>query len=202
MNEQTTSPTLLSRLKNTGDQEAWSLFESIYRPLIRKYCARRGIQENDVDDLAQEVLTAVSQAIPLFDYQPSRGRFRGWLGTITANKVKRFFRKSKTPGNDFLDEPNLETKTPTDPDSDWVSLFSERLLEVACDRVRDQVEPQTWQSFECLWNRQMSVAEVAQQLGISVATVYVHKSRVMKRLEATIIELSDDLPVAMPMHLQ
>ena len=200
MTEQTTSPTLISRLRRTDDQEAWRLFETIYGPLIRKYCARRGIQEHDIDDLTQDVLTAVSNAMPDFDYQPERGRFRAWLGTITANKVKRFFRKSKIATGAACGEGEMESEVPKDPDSEWVSVFSERILEVACDRVRDQVESKTWQTFEMLWSRGKSVAEVAQELGITVGMVYVNKSRVMKRLEEELILLSHDLPVSSVLH--
>lgn len=196
MTEQITSPTLISRLRRSDDQEAWSLFQSIYQPLIRKYCIRRGIQEHDIDDLTQEVLSAVSRVIPEFTYQPERGRFRAWLGTITANKVKRFFRKSKNAGGVIVDENEIELETAQDPDTEWVSVFSERILEVACDRVRDQVEPKTWQTFECLWSRGMTVTDVSRELGITVGTVYVNKSRVMKRLEEEILILSHDLPVS------
>lgn len=200
MSEQTTSPTLISRLRRSGDQDAWCLFESIYRPLIRNYCARRGLQAHDIDDLTQDVLAAVSRAIPQFVYQPERGRFRAWLGTITANQVRRFFRKSEPHRGVAIEEGELSLDAPRDPDNDWVVVFSERILEVACDRVRAQVEPKTWQTFECLWSRGMSVADVARELGISVGTVYVNKSRVMKRLEEEILVLCDDLPVSSLSH--
>lgn len=198
MIEQTTSPTLISRLRQAEDQDAWCLFESIYRPLIRNYCARRGLQEHDIDDLTQEVLSSVNRAIPKFVYQPERGRFRAWLGTITANQVRKFFRKSQPDRAAVSEEIELSLEVPRDPDSDWVEVYSERILEVACDRVRAGVDPQTWQTFEYLWCRGMAAADVARELRVSIGTVYVNKSRVMKRLEEEILLLCDDLPIPSP----
>jgi RNA polymerase sigma-70 factor (ECF subfamily) len=198
MSEQTTSPTLISRLRQAEDQDAWRLFESIYRPLIRNYCVRRGLQEHDIDDLTQEVFSSVNRAIPKFVYQPERGRFRAWLGTITANQVRKFFRKSQPDRAAASEESELSLEAPRDPDSDWVEVFSERILEVACDRVRAGVDPKTWQTFEYLWSRGMAAADVARELRISIGTVYVNKSRVMKRLEEEILLLCDDLPVSSP----
>ena len=201
MNEQTTSTTLLVRLRDPSDAEAWDRFTTVYCPLIRRYCLRRGIQESDTDDIVQNVLASVHRSIGGFEYQPQRGRFRAWFGTITANEVKRFFhRKNRQPRQVHpLQEDEEEPISGTaisDPDEHWVELFSDHILQVACDLIRSEFASQTWSTFECLWAQRMEPAEVARLLGISIANVYLHKSRVMRRLEQVILELAEDVPHA------
>ena len=86
----TTRPSLLLRLRNPRDDEAWRVFVETYTPLVYGYCRRRGLQASDVSDVTQEVMVQVSHSIRDFSYQPERGRFRDWLGTLTRTKLIGF----------------------------------------------------------------------------------------------------------------
>src|SRR3974390_3328993 len=83
-------PSLLVRLRNRDDREAWRQFVEIYAPLIYGLARKRGLQEADAADLMQEVFRAVSGAIQSFQYDRSRGSFRGWLYTLARNKLHDF----------------------------------------------------------------------------------------------------------------
>jgi len=83
-----------------------------------------------------------------------------------------------------------------DPDSDWVRIFSERVLRSACDRIRKDFSDKTWSSFEATWVRNQNAGDVANKIGIPVHSVYVNKSRVLKRLESEIRMLADDMPIS------
>ena len=85
-----TRPSLLLRLRDPGDDDAWRTFVETYSPLVCAYCRRRGLQDSDVADVTQEVMTQVLRSITAFTYQPDRGRFRDWLGAITRTKLLRF----------------------------------------------------------------------------------------------------------------
>lgn len=189
---ESTSASLLLRVRDAQNVEAWRTFESVYGPLIRRYCQRRGLQHADAADVSQEVLARVAKAIRGFEYTPELGRFRSWLGTITANEVRTFLtrtgRRPTVSGDDTIESP--------DPDPIWLAEFTEYILAVALDRIRGEFEPATWASFEAVWVRKEPPAEVAQRLGIAVHSVYVNKSRVLKRLEAEVLHLADDLPLA------
>src|SRR5687768_13184788 len=93
-----TRPTLLLRVRDADDSAAWSQFIDIYTPLIFGFCRKRGLQDADAADLAQEVMRAVSRAIGKFEYQPEQGTFRSWLFTITRNKFNNFLdRRRRQP---------------------------------------------------------------------------------------------------------
>ena len=93
-----TRPSLLLRLQNAGDQQAWGQFLEIYQPLILRLTRQRGLQEADAREVTQEVLIAVAGAIGRWETDPARGSFRGWLTTIARNLVVNFLiRQSRHP---------------------------------------------------------------------------------------------------------
>lgn len=188
-----TRPSLLMRIHDANDGDSWSLFEQAYTPIIRAYCRVRGVQANDIDDIAQEVMTAVARAIQSFEYQPSKGKFRSWLATITANKLKTFFSKR---GNQKESQLELIQQLAVSPGSDteWSSIFVNEIFNVAKQRIRPHFEEQTWRCFDETWTHHRPAVEVADEMGIKVQAVYVNKSRVLKRLEQEFMELSDDMP--------
>src|SRR5262245_5144607 len=79
-----TRASLLSRLRTGADVDSWRSFVDLYTPLIFRYSRRRGLQDADAQDVVQQVLTSIHRAIGHFQYDPSKGRFRQWLGLVTS----------------------------------------------------------------------------------------------------------------------
>jgi RNA polymerase sigma-70 factor (ECF subfamily) len=77
-----TRASLLLRVRDADDQDAWAEFAAIYQPVIRAMATGRGMQSADVDDLVQQVMMAVIGAIDRFELDGQRARFRTWLRTI------------------------------------------------------------------------------------------------------------------------
>lgn len=196
MNE-STSPSLLLRIRDPDDQAAWEEFLSVYTVIVRDYCYQRRLQAVDVDDVIQDVMMAVSKAIKRFEYNPAKGRFRAWLGTIAANCIKRRMSKTtdRTLPTALVEEVILNGKC-TDPDSEWISVFSEQIIRTACNRIRKEFAEKTWECFDASWIKNEEAVEIAQRLDIPVHSVYVNKSRVLKRLESEVMALSEDVPYA------
>ena len=90
-----TRPSLLIRIKDSQDADAWGQFIDIYSPLIYRFGRKKGLQDADAADLTQDVLRAVSGAIERLNYEPRIGKFRGWLFTVAQNKLRDQISKRK-----------------------------------------------------------------------------------------------------------
>ncbi len=85
----TTHVTLLARLADGVDPDAWADFQRRYGDLIIGFARRYGLQDADREDVAQEVLLALSQSMGDFRYDPARGKFRSFLKTLTMRTILR-----------------------------------------------------------------------------------------------------------------
>src|SRR5205823_3239375 len=82
-----TRASLLVRIRDGQDAEAWRQFVRVYAPVVYGFARKRGLQDADAADLMQEVLRSVAAAAGHLEYDPRRGSFRGWLYTVTRNKL-------------------------------------------------------------------------------------------------------------------
>jgi RNA polymerase sigma-70 factor (ECF subfamily) len=183
---------LLVRLRDAGDARAWAQFVDIYAPLIYSFARRRGLQDADAADLTQEVLAAVSQGVRRFDYDPGRGSFRGWLFTVVVNKLRtlqaRLVHREQGSGGTSAQQLLLDVPA-ADDDDQWDSECQQRLFAWAAGEVQKDVEPATWQAFWQTSVLRLRPQEAARQLNMSVAAVYMAKSRVLTRLKAMIQQI-------------
>src|SRR5687768_4041800 len=85
-----TRPSLLVRLGDPRDGQAWAEFVDVYAPLVYGHARKHGLQDADAADLTQDVLRAVSGSVGRLEYNPERGSFRGWLFTVVRNKLRTF----------------------------------------------------------------------------------------------------------------
>ena len=195
-----TRPSLLMRLKNARDDAAWSQFLEIYAPVVYRYCRRRGLQDGDACAVTQEVMAQVARTAPQFDYHPERGRFRDWLGVLARNKLidhaRTAARAARLVNGSALDPDKIAANG---ADSDWSEEFDAQLYRAALERIRTHFEPTSWRAFELTWVDGEPAASAARALGISVDTVYVAKSRILKRLREEVLALADELPVYSPL---
>jgi RNA polymerase sigma-70 factor (ECF subfamily) len=191
---ETTRPSLLLRVRDPRDEESWRAFVDMYAPLIVRYARSRRLQEADAADVCQEVLAQVAKSIRGFEYQPERGRFRDWLGTVTRNRVNRFF--TRVAGREQAIGEALADELPApEQDREWDDAFNTHVLQVALERVRPGFEPKTWEAFRLVWLAHQPAAAVAERLGMPVAGVYLAKSRVLARLRAEVLAIAEDFPL-------
>jgi RNA polymerase sigma factor (sigma-70 family) len=195
---QGTHPSLLIRLRDPQDQKAWALFVDTYVPMIYRYARRVGLQDADAADISQEVLSEVARCIRSFEYQPDRGRFRDWLGTLVRRRISRFLKKKDRSLTDATEDEASEGD-PCPADAGWTDEFNARILAAALERARPHFEPVTWRAFECVWLENRRAGEVAAELKLPIETIYTAKSRVLKRLEEEVRILAEDVPQLVPL---
>src|SRR6478736_2949631 len=186
-----TRASLLIRLRDPGDERAWGEFLEIYGPLVHGLARRRGLQEADAEDLAQEVFRIVSRAIERYDPDPDRGSFRGWLSRIARNLIINLLaaRRRQPQGSGDTDVHRLLEARPDPAGEDSVCFEAEyrrRLIAWAAGRIRDEFSEPAWQAFWQAGVEGRPPKEVAQALGMTVGTVYQYKSRAVVRIRREI----------------
>ena len=153
--------------------------------MIRAWCLRWGSQASDADDVAQEVLTKLVTAMKTFRYDPDR-TFRAWLKTVTQNAWIDFtrsqsLRAATDPGRILSIADSHDALV--DLEKQMEEALDRELFELAMHRVEKRVKPTTWQAFRRTVIDNRPGPEVARELGIQVAHVFVAKHRVQKMLE-------------------
>lgn len=190
-----TRPSLLLRVRNLQDHRSWNEFCELYGPLILRYLRHLGASPDDALDLSQDVLRIVVGRIQTFEYDAGRS-FRAWLRQVTKHRAWRHFQESprrpRAGGGTTHLEIVQELAATEDELDEWVEdEWRHRRLEIAVKRVREQVQPQTWQIFELRYYQQKTSEEVAEQLGVRVGTVYTSYCRVLERLRTAVEEIDD-----------
>jgi RNA polymerase sigma factor (sigma-70 family) len=190
----TTRASLLLRLCDSEDHEAWVEFVILYEPVIYRLLRQRGLQDADARDVLQELLVAVSRSIDRWDPAKDRGSFRGWLRRVARNLVinwlKQPGRRVTARGGSDL-QPMLDL-LPAADEPDTVEFDRElrrALFRRAAEQVRGEVQPATWQAFWATAVAGTSPADVAAKLGMTSGAVRVAKCRVLNRLRVAVAEL-------------
>src|SRR5262249_39907355 len=145
-------PSLLLRLRDPRDGQAWAQFEELYGPLVHGFARRHGLQDADAADLTQEVLSRVAGAVKGLDYGPRRGSFRGWLFTVVRNQLRKFWRRRRRQEQGAGDTGVLhllEEQPAREPDeaAGWDEEYGRRLFTYAAAQVRSDFKGSTWQAF-------------------------------------------------------
>lgn len=192
---QATRPTLLARIRERGDDAAWSQFVEIYTPLVYGLLRRRGLQDADAADVAQEVFCSVARSIQGYRGTGRQGTFRSWLAAVTRSRfldfVEKRSRREQGSGDTQVTTLLREHPCPESEQDLFEREYKRRVLDWATERIRNEFEDSTWEAF---WQTNMlgrSTQEVADSLGITAGAVYIARSRVLARLKKQIDELDD-----------
>jgi len=189
-----TRATLIARLGDGRDSAAWGEFIRLYGPVVYGFARNRGLQDADAADLMQEVMRSVARNASKMRYDPARGTFRGWLYTVTRNKIYNFLssnrNRPRASGDSGAQERLDSIPDKGDPDEDWELEYQRRLSTKAMDRVKTEFHKATWDAFWKTAVEGLPALEVGTELKMSTGAVYVAKSRVIARLrdEVKLIE--------------
>ncbi|MBL9085207.1 MAG: sigma-70 family RNA polymerase sigma factor [Planctomycetales bacterium] len=182
-----TRVSLLVKLRDGTNHAAWREFVQLYSPVVYGFARRRGLQDADAADLMQDVMRSVSAAVVKLDYDPRQGTFRGWLFTITRNKVFNFLsaRRLRPQGSGNTTTNLLLDEQPdgNDDADQWETEYQRRLATLAMEQIKSEFKENTWRAFWLTAVDGLGAAEAAKQTGLSAGAVYVAKSRVLARLK-------------------
>jgi len=178
---------LVERLADRGDQAKWQEFFDTYWKLIYGVARKAGLTASEAEEVVQETVITVSRKIDALKYDPSIGSFKGWLLQITRWRIVDQFRR-RDPSPAHLPSDGDSARTPAieriaDPaggslESIWEEEWKENLLACAMERARSKVDPRQYQIFDCYVVKGWPAAQVARELRINIAQVYLARHRV------------------------
>jgi RNA polymerase sigma-70 factor, ECF subfamily len=189
-----TRNSLLMRIQSPRDDEAWSQFVAIYRPVVYRLARQRGLQDADAEDLAQQVVISVRRAIGNWDADPSKGRFHFWLARIAQNAIINALTRRPadaaaggTAVADLLEqqpEPDHHTREHLQRE------YRRSVFRRAAERIRPEFQDGTWNAFWLTTVEGICIEEAGHTLGKSAGAIYAARSRVMRRLKSEIEQSS------------
>jgi RNA polymerase sigma factor (sigma-70 family) len=178
-----THTTLLARLADGTDPSAWVEFHARYGDLIRGYCARRGLQPADGDDVLQDVLLSLNKAMPNFRYDPGKGLFRSYLKTVVQNAISHRWRQKSAAGT--LSHAGSVADA-VEPEEHWEAEWRRYHFRRAMRVIESEFSERDVRAFEMYAIDGREVREAAAEAGMSVDAVYQAKSRLLRRLTQVI----------------
>lgn len=192
-----TRHSLILRLNDRHDAEAWDQFVSIYEPLVFRLARSKGFQDADAREISQEVLISVSRAVSRWQPDAEAGRFRDWLFRIARNLMINFMTRrhhqSIASGNSQISELLDQRVDPACDESDAFDLeYRREVFRWAAEQVQTQVKEATWQAFWLTSVEQKTVAETAAYLDLSVGAIHIARSRVRARLRQCVTQWEAD----------
>ncbi len=181
----TTSPSLLSRVRDAADEVAWREFDGRYGELIVRFCCRCGLQHPDAEDIRQVVMTKLAKALRSFHYSRERGRFRSYLGCVVRNEVARHFSHPNAPSSE-VDTDDVDAVDsachPELSEEQWEREWVHHHLRLAMMTIRETFDARSVEVFECLL-RGDSVDSAAGSFSMTTQAVHKVKQRIRSRLK-------------------
>jgi RNA polymerase sigma-70 factor (ECF subfamily) len=175
-----TSASLLERAARPGEASAWRELVDLYTPLLQVWLTSAGLQSADRDDMSQRVLEVLVRALPEFRHKGRTGAFRAWLRGITTNLLREFWRDRQTAATDSV------LQQLSDPDGRlsrvWDEQHDRHVLHTLLEQVRSEFSEATWSAFRRTAVDGIAPRQVAEELGLSINSVFVAKARVLARL--------------------
>jgi len=194
-----TRRTLLTRLKDWGDQAGWQEFFDTYWRLIYSVAVEAGLTDTEAQEVVQETLLEVAKKMPGFRYDPALGSFKGWLLHTTQWKISAQFKRRRRQQREIhLPEENgtatraLERQpdpTSLDWDQVWETEWERNLLAAALEKVKLRVSPAQFEIFYLHVLKERPVKEVAATLEVSAGQVYLARHRVGRLLKSELRRL-------------
>jgi len=197
-----TRKSLIARLENWEDQRTWDEFYQIYWKLIYSVGIKAGLRHDEAFDTVQETILSIAKQSKKNLYDPKQGSFKTWLMNMTRWRINDQFRKRKKdtamPGGGWDDDrktaiiDRLEDPKGALLERMWDVEWKKNVADMALVKVKTQVSPKQYQIFDYYVVKQWDAKKVQDQLGVSMAQVYLAKHRVGSVLKKELAKLEKD----------
>jgi len=192
VNVNSTRESLLARVRNRSDDDAWQQFHRLYAPLLYRYARARGLARADAEEVRDQCLEVVAREMPDFEYDRTKGGFKSWLRRIANSKAVDLLRKRREHMADSQQIRAVRDSGPT-PDEIWERQWEHQHLKYCVEQVRQSVSAVSYEIFHMLLFEQRSVKDVCVRLGLTPNQVYKAKARVLRRVRQKLAEAGIDI---------
>ena len=165
-----------------GDEYQWNQFFQRYTPLIEYVGRKNGVHESEMDELDQLTTTSLHKTICVkqnFQYDPQKGRFRGYVYTAAKHAAWALTRRRRD-----VPLPDAETLGETIRDRVEEMEQHERLYETL-QALMDEASDTGRRDIEIFRRAVLDGDEtqaLAREYGISTGRVHGIKSEIGKLL--------------------
>jgi RNA polymerase sigma factor (sigma-70 family) len=185
MTHNETSLSLLDRLCQAPDADAWDRLVRAYSPLLRSWIGRYEVQAADGDDLVQDVLLVVMRELPSFQHNQQRGAFRTWLRRIVVNRLRNFWRsrgRAAEHGGALMGRLDELEDARSAGSRLWDHEHDRHLALQLLALLDGRFTESTRVAFRRLVLENADADQVSAELGLSLNAVFTAKSRVLREL--------------------
>ena len=184
----TTRRTLLQRVRDPADREAWEQFFELYAPLLESYARAHGLSRADAQEVRAQCLEVLVRRLPTFEYERARGRFQAWLHEIARGKVIDLARRSRRASGDSSPLAALEDSG-AGPDQHWERQWRDEHLRYGLREALSDEEDGPRHAFELLLLDETTVPDVCERTGLNANQVYKAKARILRRVREILEKL-------------
>lgn len=189
-----TDHSLIHRVKDMSDGASWLEFVGIYQPVVYRLARRRGMQDADAQDIAQQVFSSISRSLGGWQQAEDQPPFRAWLTTIARNAITTALTRRKPDqgsGSSSVAEALGKLPSVEQTDAELIVEARREMVRWAAEQIRPEFAELTWEIFWKTAMQGVPVAEVSKSSGRSIGAIYVTRHRVLARLKEKIAEVSN-----------
>ena len=193
-----TSRTLLDKVKDIDNADAWDRFFAFYTPAILCFCRSKGCSKTESNDILQETMVMLLSIMSAFEYLPSKGKFRNFLFKIVEGRMKDMFKREKkycmhasediTNWVEHIEDSHVDT-----PQKQWEQSWKLNVFQHALENVKVKIQPSTYKSFEMYVLNGRKAEEVAKHFKIKINALYRQKNRVIALLREEVEKIKDEI---------
>ncbi len=172
----------LTEAKN-GNQWALNKIHDVYRGRVQYWVTREGLSGTDCDDIGQNVFVSILKSLHHFTRNSTTQSLGAWIRKITDRRLKDHYRQRSREGISYYASDQLDNLPRSHTDECELSAHQWSLkVQEAMNKAKSECELHTWQAFYQTVILARNPRDVAADLEITMNTVYLAKSRLLKRL--------------------
>lgn len=173
-----TRQTLLFKIRDQYNDQAWNEFDKIYRPFIASLIIKMKV--DDVDDMLQDTMIKCWKTLPEFEYKPDQGQFKSWLArmvyynVISKNRVQK---RRQELIEEYVQKDLVPPEIEEMADTEWKDFISSKAWEKVSADLSENMK-----NVYQLVLKNKDVSEIADILEMKENTVYRYRQRVEEKL--------------------